>query len=93
MPPSEAAHHPSISDQPLLLLYAVVGLSDADLEGICASVRAATPGAVCQLANFLFPQGRVVSGAPEECCRGRLAWSWLAAVPCATLAGCHACCP
>jgi len=45
----------------------VVGLSDADLEAICASVRAATPGAVCQLANFLFPQGRVVSGERGEC--------------------------
>ena len=42
---------------------AVVGLSDADLESICAAVRGSMPGAVCQLANFLFPQGRVVSGA------------------------------
>jgi [acyl-carrier-protein] S-malonyltransferase len=40
----------------------VVGLGDADLEAICAGVRAASPGSVCQLANFLFPQGRVVSG-------------------------------
>ena len=40
----------------------MVGLGDADLEAICASVRAAHPDVVCQLANFLFPQGRVVSG-------------------------------
>ena len=40
----------------------MVGLGDADLEAICAAVRAAQPDAVCQLANFLFPQGRVVSG-------------------------------
>lgn len=69
-------------------LAAVVGLSDADLEAICASVRAATPGAVCQLANFLFPQGRVVSGvywlgAPAGVSAG---------VPAGVLAGVGCCC-
>ena len=44
-------------------MLSVVGLADADLEAICAEVRAAAPaGSVCQLANYLFPQGRVVSG-------------------------------
>ena len=44
-------------------MLSVVGLGDADLDAICAQVRAAKGGdSVCQLANYLFPQGRVVSG-------------------------------
>ncbi|XRB13140.1 malonyl-CoA-acyl carrier protein transacylase [Pseudoscourfieldia marina] len=44
-------------------MLSVVGLADADLEAICSDVRNSSPaGRVCQLANFLFPQGRVVSG-------------------------------
>ena len=35
----------------------------ADLESICTEVRSKMPdGTVCQMANYLFPQGRVVSG-------------------------------
>jgi hypothetical protein len=49
-------------------MLSVVGLGDADLEAICAAVRASKPNCVCQLANFLFPQGRVVSGE----------WGWVA---------------
>jgi [acyl-carrier-protein] S-malonyltransferase len=44
-------------------MLSVVGLSDGDLEAVCAEARAKVPGAVCQVANYLFPQGRVVSGA------------------------------
>jgi len=43
-------------------MLSVVGLSDAALEGLCAAARSRCPGSVCQLANFLFPTGRVVSG-------------------------------
>ncbi|KAL4449353.1 hypothetical protein ABPG77_006997 [Micractinium sp. CCAP 211/92] len=46
-------------------MLSVVGLGDTDVEAICAAVRAAQPGNICQLANFLFPQGRVVSGHKE----------------------------
>ncbi|KAI7846366.1 hypothetical protein COHA_000078 [Chlorella ohadii] len=73
-------------------MLSVVGLSDADLEAICASVRAATPGAVCQLANFLFPQGRVVSGhkdALEEVQRQATAKGALKAVPVAVSGAFH----
>mmetsp|Transcript_12728 Transcript_12728/g.21593 ORF Transcript_12728/g.21593 Transcript_12728/m.21593 type:complete len:534 (+) Transcript_12728:133-1734(+) len=43
-------------------MLTVVGLGDSDLEDICKQVRGQMPDSVCQLANFLFPQGRVVSG-------------------------------
>eukprot|EP00899_Mesostigma_viride_P002913 jgi/Mesvir1/12622/Mv09320-RA.3 len=43
-------------------MLTVVGLPDADLEAICAQVTAGKEGAVCQVANLLFPQGRVLSG-------------------------------
>lgn len=44
-------------------MLSIVGLTDADIKAICADVRAAQGGGcVCELANYLFPQGRVVSG-------------------------------
>ncbi|KAJ9531207.1 hypothetical protein QJQ45_006646 [Haematococcus lacustris] len=46
-------------------MLSVVGLADADLQTLCQQARQAVQvegGTVCQLANFLFPQGRVVSG-------------------------------
>ena len=43
-------------------MLSVVGLSDADLEAVCAEARAKVPNSVCVIANYLFPQGRVVSG-------------------------------
>merc|ERR1719199_2305113 len=43
-------------------MLTIVGLGDADLEDICKTVRDKMPGKTCQLANFLFPQGRVCSG-------------------------------
>jgi [acyl-carrier-protein] S-malonyltransferase len=43
-------------------MLSVVGLSDDALEGLCAAARSRCPGSVCQLANYLFPTGRVVSG-------------------------------
>ncbi|KAF5836458.1 hypothetical protein DUNSADRAFT_5905 [Dunaliella salina] len=47
-------------------MLSVVGLHDNDLEDICrqaiAAVAPAPGGTVCQLANMLFPQGRVISG-------------------------------
>jgi len=46
-------------------MLSVVGLSDPDLEAICAEVNKIKPGCVCKMANYLFPQGRVVSGHKE----------------------------
>ncbi|WIA23708.1 hypothetical protein OEZ85_000395 [Tetradesmus obliquus] len=44
-------------------MLSVVGLGDADLERLCQEARQQLGGdTVCQLANYLFPQGRVVSG-------------------------------
>jgi len=43
-------------------MLTVVGMSDPDLEDLCQQVRKSMPGKVCQLANHLFPQGRVCSG-------------------------------
>ncbi|WIA44196.1 hypothetical protein OEZ86_010517 [Tetradesmus obliquus] len=44
-------------------MLSVVGLGDADLERLCEEARQQLGGdTVCQLANYLFPQGRVVSG-------------------------------
>ena len=43
-------------------MLSIVGLADADVEEVCAKARDAVPGSVCQMANYLFPKGRVVSG-------------------------------
>ena len=47
-------------------MLSIIGLEDKPLEDICAQVRATMGGdTVCQLANYLFPTGRVVSGHNE----------------------------
>ncbi|KAL3150402.1 hypothetical protein ABBQ32_000240 [Trebouxia sp. C0010 RCD-2024] len=44
-------------------MLSVVGLTDDVLEGIIKKTLSQAPaGSVCQIANFLFPQGRVMSG-------------------------------
>lgn len=43
-------------------MLSVIGLSDPDLERVVESVNAKLPDSVCRVANYLFPQGRVVSG-------------------------------
>eukprot|EP00793_Prasinoderma_coloniale_P004705 PRCOL_00000466-RA len=43
-------------------MLSVVGLGDAEIESVCKAVREKMPGKTCQVANLLFPQGRVVSG-------------------------------
>jgi [acyl-carrier-protein] S-malonyltransferase len=44
-------------------MLSIIGLEDKALEDICATVRGNLgPDIVCQLANYLFPTGRVVSG-------------------------------
>lgn len=43
-------------------MLSVVGLSDADVDSVCEQVRTKMPDSVCVLANYLFPQGRVISG-------------------------------
>ncbi|DBA92937.1 hypothetical protein WJX79_007987 [Trebouxia sp. C0005] len=44
-------------------MLSIVGLQDKDIQDICKQALAQAPaGTICQMANFLFPQGRVVSG-------------------------------
>ena len=44
-------------------MLSVIGLDDAALESVCSKARAKVGSeAVCQIANYLFPTGRVVSG-------------------------------
>ena len=44
-------------------MLSVVGLPDAELDGICAEARGKLPaGTVCQVANYLFP----TVGRPER---------------------------
>lgn len=44
-------------------MLSVIGLSDDKLESVIAQARSVAGGdCVCQLANYLFPTGRVVSG-------------------------------
>lgn len=62
--PSSSSHSasPSSSFRPHGML-SVVGLGDVDLDRIVAAAAAGgPPGTVCRVANYLFPQGRVVSG-------------------------------
>lgn len=73
-------------------MLSVVGLSDPDLEDVCAQVRAKLPDCTCQIANYLFPQGRVVSGhkeALEEAQRLATARGALKAVPVAVSGAFH----
>lgn len=47
-------------------MLSVIGLDDKTLEDICKKVKEKMgSGIVCQLANYLFPTGRVVSGHKE----------------------------
>ncbi len=44
-------------------MLSVIGLDDRTMEDVCSKARAAAGAdAVCQIANYLFPTGRVVSG-------------------------------
>lgn len=44
-------------------MLSIIGLDDGPMEDICSKVRAKMgPSTVCQVANYLFPTGRVVSG-------------------------------
>eukprot|EP00216_Chloropicon_sp_CCMP2111_P006015 CAMPEP_0198235850 /NCGR_PEP_ID=MMETSP1446-20131203/1725_1 /TAXON_ID=1461542 ORGANISM="Unidentified sp, Strain CCMP2111" /NCGR_SAMPLE_ID=MMETSP1446 /ASSEMBLY_ACC=CAM_ASM_001112 /LENGTH=537 /DNA_ID=CAMNT_0043917239 /DNA_START=83 /DNA_END=1696 /DNA_ORIENTATION=+ len=44
-------------------MLSIVGLADAAINDICMQVKQKQGGdVVCQMANYLFPQGRVVSG-------------------------------
>ena len=48
-------------------MLSIVGLSDKDVQDVCNQTvdhfkKAGDSGIVCQMANYLFPQGRVVSG-------------------------------
>ncbi|MEW5315466.1 MAG: hypothetical protein WDW38_006892 [Sanguina aurantia] len=47
-------------------MLSIVGLLDEDVTALCTgALVGAAPGSVCQLANYLFPQGRVLSGHLE----------------------------
>ncbi|KAI8476564.1 MAG: acyl transferase/acyl hydrolase/lysophospholipase [Monoraphidium minutum] len=44
-------------------MLSVVGLPDGELAAICADAAAALGGGtVCEIANYIFPTGRIVSG-------------------------------
>eukprot|EP00879_Flechtneria_rotunda_P017756 GHRR01018614.1.p1 GENE.GHRR01018614.1~~GHRR01018614.1.p1 ORF type:complete len:299 (+),score=88.75 GHRR01018614.1:728-1624(+) len=44
-------------------MLSIVGLADSDIQRLCDDAKGQLGNeTVCQLANFLFPQGRVVSG-------------------------------
>jgi [acyl-carrier-protein] S-malonyltransferase len=44
-------------------MLSIIGLDDATLSGICDKARAKIGAdTVCEIANYLFPTGRVVSG-------------------------------
>lgn len=48
-------------------MLSVIGLGDDALEPLCAAaVARAPPDTVCQIANLLFPTGRVVSGHKDS---------------------------
>ena len=61
-------------------MLSIIGLEDKPLEDICAQVRANLGGdVVCQLANYLFPTGRVVSGHNEALAQVQVQmWPWSA---------------
>merc|ERR1739848_770994 len=44
-------------------MLSIVGLSDRDIKDICEQTvdhfKSKDPGVICQMANYLFPQGRV----------------------------------
>ena len=53
-------------------MLSVIGLDDAALEPICERARAKAGGdAVCRVANYLFPTGRVVSGHKDALAEAR----------------------
>lgn len=73
-------------------MLSVVGLADADVEAVAAEARQKCPGCVCIVANYLFPQGRVISGhkeALEEAQRLATARGALKAVPVAVSGAFH----
>lgn len=73
-------------------MLSVVGLGDEDVEAICKEVRDKMPGKICQVANYLFPQGRVISGhktALEEARKLATTKGALKAVPVAVSGAFH----
>jgi [acyl-carrier-protein] S-malonyltransferase len=53
-------------------MLSVIGLGDEALEALCGAARARLPpGTVCQVANLLFPTGRVVSGHQDALAEAR----------------------
>ena len=54
-------------------MLSIIGLDDAALGPICDKARAKIGGdAVCCIANYLFPTGRVVSGHKDALAEVRL---------------------
>ncbi|KAK9830038.1 hypothetical protein WJX72_009330 [[Myrmecia] bisecta] len=74
-------------------MLSIIGLGDTDVETICKDVRSARGAAtVCQLANYLFPQGRVISGhkdALEDAMAAAIKAGALKAVPLAVSGAFH----
>ena len=74
-------------------MLSIIGLDDKTLEDICKEVKAQKgAGCICQLANYLFPQGRVVSGhkdALEEVMKAATVKGAMKAVPLAVSGAFH----
>ena len=66
-------------------MLSVIGLDDKTMEDVCSKACATVGGeTVCQIANYLFPTGRVVSGhksaLDEACVPSRTRTNFTAAV-------------
>lgn len=69
-------------------MLSIIGLDDAKLKDICEKARAKATGSdtVCQLANYLFPSGRVVSGHKDALAEVQALATAAGAIKCAPLA-------
>ncbi len=68
-------------------MLSIIGLEDRQIEDICAKARKKIGGdVVCQMANYLFPTGRVVSGHKDALTEVQLLATAAGAIKCAPLA-------
>jgi [acyl-carrier-protein] S-malonyltransferase len=68
-------------------MLSIIGLDDATVDACCAKARAKLGGeTVCQLANYLFPTGRVVSGHKDALNEVQALATAAGAIKCAPLA-------
>lgn len=69
-------------------MLSIIGLDDAKLKDICEKARSKGKASdtVCQLANYLFPSGRVVSGHKDALAEVQALATAAGAIKCAPLA-------